>query len=228
VAGVAVGSETLPKLAGMDVFVASDALPERSVENEPRIPALSFRFVAADTFHGAVQAEQGKRRLAVVETANRCPGVERVAGFTFLGFGLEVVRIVMTRHAGPVRKDVAKGMLVPASCVTVRAGYGSVRSRQVEPGLAVPGQAKGRRLETVHDMAVLALALEPGGELTAVDVPVTVGADVRSWVIIRDVAFLVVALHAGRTGMFPGQRIPCGSMRLYVERRGREAIKRMA
>ena len=101
-----------------------------------------FRFVAGETPNDPVRASEKKTGPAVIKPECRRPGVQSVAGFTLVLFGVQFVRVTVTRNTASVLEHILMRFFSLAPLVAVRTCRSFMRANQIEPCLAVASKCK--------------------------------------------------------------------------------------
>ena len=224
VAGTAVlDRHAAGKLPLMDIFVASDALRSRPTESDFLSNARTRRFMAGQTIHNPMCAEQGKARRRVVEPQGGSPGRDRMTCFTLFLRNVQEVGVSMTGNARAVTENVLVriALVFPMAIGTRHRQVGAL---QIESRPFVFSQGESRRGEARHRMARFARVPICRQELIGVRVLMTPRTGSESRMIVRRAPPLLVTILAGHRHMLAFQRIAGGHMRLEIERGGFESL----
>lgn len=219
----------------MDILVTALALARSLERNLSRVPLRIGRPVAIQASQCQVRAGKREVRPGVVERFQPLPGGQAVAGLANVPGGLaagacrcrklSLVRIPVTAHA----RQVAKMELPVAGAavffpVTILTRHGGMRALQGEAGRLMIFQAEGGRLKAVHRVAaVAAVGRGSAGELPGMRILVAVQAGREPRVIVGSGAGWRVALGAGQSLVFAGDRVGGGLVAGLGERRGAPA-----
>lgn len=221
------------ELRAVDVFVAVLTFRRRRAEIHVDELGLQVRrLVAIHASHRAMLAEQGKVRLAMVETGEIPPILSGMAGLAAKCSAsnhpphavakFSVMRIVVTGGAGEVLKVKESGLFRVGRefhrLVAFRAGYGEVRAGEQESRLLVLRQPERRGPISIQSVALLApVQVGSGGELPLVFILMAIETALELDLVERFLAVRNVALCALQAGMFPLQGVGSGCMLLQAK-----------
>jgi len=221
--GVAVAAMRLRilgrELPVVRVLVASLALLRGALESR-RIFFRGLVTIAAN--HGAMRAQQGEFRFAVVKSVDVRPGLRVVASLTskrrpigtFLCHPIiefSSVWIFVAGRAGPVFKSKRQNLVGAAGCarlVTVDASNRRMRARQRKTSVSMLGDGKRSAVEIRDRVAAFTLVVvRRSGELIVVGILVAIAAGSKLYFVNRVLAGRDMALRALHLDVFALQWI---------------------